>query len=257
VGVATSADPAANVIAGSTRSRFAATTARSDKRPKRSFGTPSLLALLLFGGCHSIEITGAPLFDALLSGAPLSEALVLGVFAGLVSIHWSSPVSPPNPSGTACGLAVMLAPMPSYARVDSLDEDRSDTEFRSDFALVLAARLDMTHCRYEGSVRRSWVLGVARDLLLLPGAEECVLPGRVCGASIAGCGLEAGVCGRLRFASQSCAVDVGKLLASMLKSMLDIISGIAIDSGNISTSDLDLCAGLVGPAATREVSSRI
>jgi hypothetical protein len=84
-----------------------------------------------------------------------------------------------------------------------------------------------------------------------------VLPGRVCGASIAGCGLEAGVCGRLRFASQSCAVDVGRLLASMLKSMLCVIARIAVDSGNISTSDLDLCVGLVGSAATREVSSRI
>jgi hypothetical protein len=69
--------------------------------------------------------------------------------------------------------------------------------------------------------------------------------------------LEAGARGRLCVTSLSCTVDVGRLLASMPKSMFGVIARIAVDSGNISTSDLALCAGLVEPAATREVSSKI
>jgi hypothetical protein len=67
----------ADVTADSTRSRFAAPTARIDSRPNKSFGTPSLLALLLLGGCHNIEMT-----DAL-----FSDALLFGALSGLVNIH--------------------------------------------------------------------------------------------------------------------------------------------------------------------------
>jgi hypothetical protein len=148
----------------------------------------------------------------------------------------------------------VLALESSYAGVDVLCVDRAETECRGDFVLVFDEVVDVTHCRYEGSVKTT-VLDVPRDLLLITAADGCMFPGHVCGASIAGGELATGARGKFSFASPSCRVDVCRMLVDMPESMLGVIAGRAVNSGNMSTSDL--VTMLVEAAATKEVSKKI